>query len=337
MTLLITGGSGFIGTNFLQQWLASETETVINLDKLTYAAGVKDYFDGKSDALNYEFINGDINNKPLVEHILTEKAPRAIINFAAESHVDRSIATPDQFIETNINGTFNLLKCSLSYWRNLSLVERKQFRFFQISTDEVFGSLSIFEPASVEASTYKPNSPYSASKAAGDHLVRSFNKTYGLPTLLSNCSNNYGPFQNPEKLIPKIIRRALSQREIPVYGDGKQIRDWLHVSDHVDAILAILNDGEPGVRYNVGGNNQIENIDLISLILDYLDYKEPLGSGKSYKSLITFVEDRLGHDRRYHINLSKIQRDLSWQPKTELKSGLEETIDWYIENPRFPY
>lgn len=328
--ILVTGGCGFIGSNFILNWLSHTSEPVINLDALTYAGNLENLVSIKDNPA-YTFIEGNILNKALVQEICSTYRPRALIHFAAESHVDRSIHGPEIFMRTNIEGTFNLLETSLAYWKTLKDNERKQFRFLHVSTDEVFGSLEANDPAFTEETAYKPNSPYSASKAASDHLVRAWHETYGLPVLTTNCSNNYGPFQFPEKLIPLMIHNALSGKALPIYGDGQNIRDWLYVVDHCDAIMTVLESGKTGKTYNIGGCNEMTNLELVKHICETLDTLKPDPAG-SYARLITFVQDRPGHDRRYAINAHKISTELGWQPKESVYSGLQKTVSWYLSH-----
>lgn len=325
MTILVTGGSGFIGSNFIRSWFNDSEEKLINLDKLTYAGNNFNLFDVNKN--NYIFIKGDIANKDIVDDILLEHKPRIVINFAAESHVDNSIENPDDFIHTNIYGTYNLLRSSSKFIKNIS----QEFRFIHISTDEVYGSLEANDSPFKETNRYMPNSPYSATKASSDHLVRSWYSTYKLPTIITNCSNNYGPFQFPEKLIPKTIINALRQEIIPIYGDGSQIRDWLYVDDHCEAIKSVIKNGEIGEVYNIGGNNEIKNIDVTMQICDLLDEFKPSPNG-SYTRLIKHVTDRPGHDKRYSIDCSKIKKELNWLPKESFDTGLIKTVHWYIKN-----
>ena len=331
MTILVTGGAGFIGSNYILQSIVNSSETVINLDKLTYAGNIKNL---KSiiDDKRHVFIKGSIADKDILKKIFAEYKPRAILNFAAESHVDRSINSPDAFIQTNILGTFRLLQESLSYWNGLSESIKSQFRFLHVSTDEVYGSLSPEASAFTEKNRYEPNSPYSASKASSDHLVRSFHHTYGLPTLTTNCSNNYGPYQFPEKLIPLIITHALDGKPLPIYGDGLQIRDWLYVKDHCDAISNVLEKGTPGEVYNIGGCNEKSNIEIVKIVCSILDELSPNKNRIPYEKQITHIKDRLGHDRRYAINATKIMSDLGWKPKETFESGIRKTIIWYLNN-----
>tara|TARA_Y100001936_G_scaffold252558_1_gene312746 strand:- start:32720 stop:33754 length:1035 start_codon:yes stop_codon:yes gene_type:complete len=329
--ILVTGGAGFIGTNFVLNWFNQSDEGIINLDYLTYAGNLENLISLKGDK-RHIFTKGSICNTTLLTNLLTKFEPRAIVNFAAESHVDRSIKEPDKFIQTNIVGTFQLLEATRTYWNKLENNRKKDFRFLHISTDEVYGSLSCKESAFNETNRYKPNSPYSASKAAGDHLIRAYHKTYGLPVLTTNCSNNYGPFQFPEKLIPLIIINALSNKPLPIYGDGQQIRDWLYVKDHCDAICRTLEAGTPGETYNIGGWNEKTNINIVHIICSILDELSPHINGKKYEEQITFIADRPGHDRRYAINSNKIKRDLGWEPKETFETGIYKTVKWYLKN-----
>jgi dTDP-glucose 4,6-dehydratase len=331
MTTLVTGGAGFIGSNYILQSIVSSSEIVINLDKLTYAGNInnlKSIIDDK----RHVFIKGCIADKDLLKQVFLKYKPRAVLNFAAESHVDRSINSPDEFIHTNILGTFHLLQESLNYWNGLSKLKKSQFRFLHVSTDEVYGSLSPEASAFTEKNRYEPNSPYSASKASSDHLVRSFHHTYGLPTLTTNCSNNYGPYQFPEKLIPLIIIHALHGKSLPIYGDGLQIRDWLYVEDHCDAISNVLEKGTPGEVYNIGGWNEKSNIEIVKIVCSILDELTPNKNKIPYEKQITYVKDRPGHDRRYAINATKIMNDLRWKPKETFESGIRKTILWYLSN-----
>ena len=324
--LMVTGGAGFIGSNFIRYWVEKYPgDRVVNLDALTYAGHLEN-LEGIEAASDYRFIHGSITDQDLVEKILAEEAIDTVVNFAAESHVDRSIVAPGAFITTNVQGVFSLLEAAKSVWGEFSPSQR----FLHVSTDEVYGSLKPDEPAFAETHTYAPNSPYSASKAAADHLVRAYHKTYGMPVLTTNCSNNYGPYQFPEKLIPVTILKALAGEPIPVYGDGKNIRDWLFVEDHCRGIEAVLNSGISGEVYNIGGDNEWENIDIVKLICDRLDELQPAAA--SYREQIGFVTDRPGHDRRYAIDASKIQRELGWTPSHDFRSGIEKTIQWYLAN-----
>lgn len=336
MTILVTGGAGFIGSNFILDWFKSSNEQIINLDALTYAGNLNNLDELKNNN-NHAFIQGDISDQQLVKKLLTEHTPRAIINFAAESHVDRSIDGPAAFIQTNMVGTFRLLDSTLQYWSNLSDIEKKQdFRFLHISTDEVYGSLQPQAPAFSESNRYEPNSPYSASKASSDHLVRAYHHTYGLPTLTTNCSNNYGPYQFPEKLIPLIIHNALAGKPLPIYGDGLQIRDWLYVSDHCSAICRVLEAGKVGEVYNIGGLNEKANIEIVHTLCDILDELRPRGTENgetsSYRDLISHVKDRPGHDRRYAIDAKKIEQELDWRPSETFETGIRKTVSWYLDN-----
>jgi dTDP-glucose 4,6-dehydratase len=329
--LLVTGGAGFIGANFVLDWLAQSDEPVVNLDKLTYAGNLQTLapLDGNAQ---HVFVKGDIGDAELVGELLRVHRPRAILNFAAESHVDRSIHGPEDFIQTNIVGTFHLLEAVRAYWGDLSGEMKTGFRFLHVSTDEVYGSLSAQDAAFTETHRYEPNSPYSASKAASDHLVRAYHHTYGLPVLTTNCSNNYGPYHFPEKLIPLMIVNALAGKALPVYGDGMQVRDWLYVKDHCSAIRRVLEAGRPGEVYNVGGWNEKPNIDIVHTVCSLLDEMRPRLDGVSYKAQIAHVADRPGHDRRYAIDAGKIQRELGWQPAETFESGIRKTVDWYLQN-----
>ncbi|WP_082190186.1 dTDP-glucose 4,6-dehydratase [Frateuria defendens] len=328
-TLLVTGGAGFIGANFVPGAVADGLR-VINLDKLTYAGNV-DSLESLSGNPSHIFVQGDIGDRALVRALLDEHRPDAIVNFAAESHVDRSIDGPAEFVQTNVVGTLSLLECAREYWRATKGDAKQTFRFLHISTDEVYGSLGA-EGLFTETTAYAPNSPYSASKAASDHLVRAFHHTYGLPVLTTNCSNNYGPYQFPEKLIPLTIQKALRGDELPVYGDGKNIRDWLFVGDHCRAIRRVLEAGRVGETYNVGGNAERENISVVKTICALLDERRPLVDGRRRESLITFVKDRPGHDRRYAIDASKLKNELGWTPTQTFESGIAQTVDWYLDN-----
>jgi len=332
---MVTGGAGFIGANFVLDWLAQHNEPVINLDKLTYAGNL-DNLAGLQGDTRHMFVRGDIGDTVLVDRLLAEHRPRAIINFAAESHVDRSIHGPGEFIQTNIVGTFHLLESVRAYWEALEGEAKERFRFLQVSTDEVYGSLTKEAPSFRETSRYEPNSPYSASKAAGDHLVRAYHHTYGLPVLTTNCSNNYGPYHFPEKLIPLCILNALAGKPLPLYGDGRQVRDWLYVKDHCSAIRLVLEKGCVGETYNIGGWNEKANLDVVRILCDILDELAPPTTRDlpltTYRSLITFVKDRPGHDRRYAIDASKLKRELGWKPQETFETGLRKTIAWYLDN-----
>ncbi len=330
LTVLVTGGAGFIGANFILFTRQSQWANVINLDKLTYASNLQTLAELHSDS-NYHFVQGDIGNDELVTYLLKQYQPDAIINFAAESHVDRSILSPGDFIETNVVGTFKILEATRFYWQQLSSERQQQFRFLHVSTDEVYGSLNSQEPAFREDTPYAPNSPYAASKAASDHFVRAYYHTYGLPTLTTNCSNNYGPRQFPEKLIPLTILNALDGKPLPIYGDGQNIRDWLYVTDHCEAIYLVLQQGKIGETYNIGGLNEQTNLTVVEKICAILEYLAPK-SDYHYSSLITFVKDRPGHDQRYAINCSKINHELGWQPQENFDSGLLKTVQWYLDN-----
>lgn len=330
MKVLVTGGAGFIGSNFIHSALKNTDANIINLDKLTYAGNLDSLCDVENDP-RYTFVLGDICNKEIVEKIFAEYQPDAVVHFAAESHVDRSIDGPAAFIETNINGTFVLLESARKYFRSLEGDARNAFRFLHVSTDEVYGSLGE-TGYFTEATPYAPNSPYSASKASSDHLVRSYYHTYGLPVLITNCSNNYGPYHFPEKLIPLMILNALEGKSLPVYGTGQNVRDWLYVEDHCRAILTVLKKGVPGEKYNIGGHNEKTNMSIVHTLCDILDGKSPRGDGKSYREQITFVKDRPGHDMRYAIDASKIQRELGWVPLETFETGIVKTVDWYLTN-----
>ena len=331
MTILVSGGAGFIGGNFVLDWVAGTDEAVINLDKLTYAGNLETLSTLHGNP-SHIFVQGDIGDRVLVERLLAEHRPRGVINFAAESHVDRSIHGPGDFIETNIVGTYNLLESVRCYWNGLSEGEKAAFRFLHVSTDEVYGSLVKGDPAFAETNRYEPNSPYSASKAASDHLVRAWHHTYGLPVLTTNCSNNYGPFHFPEKLIPLMIVNALAGKPLPVYGDGMQIRDWLYVKDHCSAIRRVLEAVRLGETYNVGGWNEKPNIEIVKNVCALLDELRPRADGKPYAEQITYVTDRPGHDRRYAIDATKIHRELGWKPAETFESGIRKTVQWYLDN-----
>jgi dTDP-glucose 4,6-dehydratase len=354
MTLLVTGGAGFIGANFVLDWLAASNESIINLDKLTYAGNPETLVSLQGDA-RHTLVQGDIGDCTLVSHLLAEYQPRAVVNFAAESHVDRSIHGPGDFIETNIVGTFRLLESVRGYWsalprgtvsdsaessanapsRSGTAPTKIGFRFLHVSTDEVYGSLAKGDPAFTETHRYEPNSPYSASKAAADHLVRAWHHTYGLPVLTTNCSNNYGPYHFPEKLIPLMIVNALAGKPLPVYGDGMQIRDWLYVKDHCSAIRRVLEAGRLGEVYNVGGWNEKPNIEIVQTICKLLDEMRPKADGGSYASQITYVTDRPGHDRRYAIDARKLEAELGWKPAETFETGIRKTVEWYLANPEW--
>jgi dTDP-glucose 4,6-dehydratase len=332
--ILVTGGAGFIGANFVLDWLSAGSEVVINLDKLTYAGNAENLACLKDDR-RHVFIKGDIGDAAMVGKLLAEHQPRAIVHFAAETHVDRSIHGPQAFIETNVMGTFHLLDAALTYWKGLNGHAAQAFRFLHISTDEVYGALAAKDPAFTETHPYQPNSPYSASKAASDHLVRAYHHTYGLPVITTNCSNNYGPYQFPEKLIPLMIVNALAGKALPLYGDGLQIRDWLYVGDHCTAIRRVLEAGKIGHVYNIGGQHECTNIDLVNNICSLLDVLRPRSDGKSYAAQITHVSDRAGHDRRYAMDITKIERDLGWKPAETFQTGIRKTVQWVLNNPQW--
>ena len=327
--ILVTGGAGFIGANFVLDWLGAGGEPVINLDKLTYAGNLENLASLK-DNPRHIFVHGDIGDAALVESLLRQHQPRAIVNFAAESHVDRSIHGPEDFIQTNVVGTFHMLQAVRAYWSGLPDYQRAAFRFLHVSTDEVYGSLGPSDAAFTETTPFAPNSPYSASKAASDHLVRAYHHTYGLPVLTTNCSNNYGPYQFPEKLIPLIIHNALSGKPLPIYGDGLNVRDWLYVGDHCSAIRAVLAKGRVGETYNIGGCNEMANIDVVKTVCTLLDELKP--AAQPYASLITYVKDRAGHDRRYAIDARKIESELNWRPSETFETGIRKTVQWYLDH-----
>jgi dTDP-glucose 4,6-dehydratase len=330
--ILVTGGAGFIGANFVLDWLAQSDEPILTLDKLTYAGNRENLASLEGDA-RHAFVQGDIGDAGLLEGLLKQHQPRAVLNFAAESHVDRSIHGPADFIETNVLGTFRLLEAVRGFHAALPAADQQAFRFLHVSTDEVYGSLAPDAPAFTELHRYEPNSPYSASKAASDHLVRSWHHTYGLPVVTTNCSNNYGPFHFPEKLIPLMIVNALAGKQLPVYGDGMQVRDWLYVKDHCSAIRRVLEAGRLGETYNVGGWNEKPNIDIVRTVCALLDELRPRGDGQSYSQQVTYVKDRPGHDRRYAIDARKLERELGWKPAETFESGIRKTVQWYLENP----
>lgn len=329
--ILVTGGAGFIGSNFVIDWLADCDEPVLNLDLLSYAGNPDNLAELAGDP-RHVFVRGDIADADLLAKLLAQYRPRAIVNFAAETHVDRSIERPEAFVQTNVVGTLRLLEAAYVFWRELPAGEQAGFRFLQISTDEVFGSLADRAPPFVESDAYAPNSPYAASKAAADHLVRAYHRTYGLPVLTSHCSNNYGPRQFPEKLIPLVIQRALVGQSLPIYGDGRQIRDWLYVGDHCRALRRILEVGRVGEAYNVGGGNELTNLALVDSLCALLDELQPRADGLSYRQQIAFVEDRPGHDRRYAIDAGKLERELGWTPGEIYTTGIRKTVRWYLEN-----
>jgi dTDP-glucose 4,6-dehydratase len=331
MTILVTGAAGFIGSNFVLDWFEQSTEDVVSLDLLTYAGNLEN-LSSLANNSHHHFIHGSIADRPLIFELLKKYQVRAILNFAAESHVDRSILGPGDFIETNIVGTYNILESVRSYWNDLDEATKKAFRFLHVSTDEVYGSLDDKTPAFTENHPYEPNSPYSASKAASDHLVRAWFHTYGLPVLTTNCSNNYGPYHFPEKLIPLCILNALNGKPLPIYGDGQQIRDWLYVKDHCSAIREVLKQGHIGNTYNVGGWNEKNNLDVVKTLCGILDELKPKADGSKYEDQITYVKDRPGHDRRYAIDASKLERELDWRPQETFETGLRKTVLWYLEN-----
>jgi len=330
--ILVTGGAGFIGANFVLEWLTQVGESIVNVDKLTYAGNVHNLDSLQGDP-RHVFVNADIGDYDAMTELLNTYRPRAVLNFAAESHVDRSIHGPEDFIQTNIVGTFRLLESVRAYWNDLPRVERSAFRFLHVSTDEVYGSLSATDAAFEENNKYEPNSPYSASKAASDHLVRAWHHTYGLPVLTTNCSNNYGPYHFPEKLIPLMIVNALADESLPIYGDGLQIRDWLYVKDHCSAIRLVLEAGVVGETYNIGGWNEKPNIEIVHTICALLDELRPRNDGKSYSAQIELIQDRPGHDRRYAIDAHKIERELGWRPAETFATGIRKTVQWYLANP----
>ena len=331
MTVLVTGGAGFIGSNFVHAWLSQQDEALVNLDKLTYAGNLRNLHDLAGDK-RHHFVQGDIGDTTLVSQLLASHQPRAVLHFAAESHVDRSIHGPMDFIQTNVVGTFQLLESVRAYWAGLDDQAKQAFRFLHVSTDEVYGSLSPDTPACSETHPYEPNSPYSASKAASDHLVRAWHHTYGLPVLTTNCSNNYGPYHFPEKLIPLVIHNALAGKPLPIYGDGQHVRDWLYVEDHCKAIMRVLQVGRLGETYNVGGWNEKPNIEVVRTLCALLDELQPRADGQSYATQMTFVKDRLGHDRRYAIDARKLERELGWRPEETFETGVRKTVQWYLSH-----
>lgn len=332
--ILVTGGAGFIGANFVLDWLAHSDEPVLNLDKLTYAGNLHNLDSLQGDA-RHLFVQGDIGDRALLDRLLAQHQPRAVLHFAAESHVDRSIHGPEDFIQTNVVGTFRLLEAVRQYWRALPATQKEAFRFLHVSTDEVYGTLSPDEPAFAETHQIEPNSPYSASKAASDHLVRAWHHTYGLPVVTTNCSNNYGPLHFPEKLIPLVIVNALAGKPLPIYGDGQQVRDWLYVRDHCSAIRRVLQAGRLGEVYNVGGWNEQANIDIVHTVCALLDELRPRADGQPYAAQITYVQDRPGHDRRYAIDARKLERELGWKPAETFATGIRKTVQWYLDNPEW--
>ena len=329
--IIVTGGAGFIGSNFIREWLANEQDSVVNLDKLTYAGNLRSLVDVERNP-RYRFVQGDIGDRPLLAKLLREAKPRAIVNFAAESHVDRSIHSAGEFIQTNIVSTFNLLEEVRAYHAEMAPADREAFRFLHVSTDEVYGSLGPKDPAFAESHKYEPNSPYSASKAASDHLVRAYQHTYKLPTLTTNCSNNYGPYHFPEKLIPLMILNALAGKRLPVYGDGQNVRDWLYVTDHCTAIRLVLGKGRVGETYNIGGRNERTNLDVVKVICTLLDELKPRADGRSYATQIEFVADRPGHDQRYAIDATRLETELGWRAAENFDSGIRKTVQWYLDN-----
>ena len=331
MTILVTGAAGFIGSNFVLDWVNHTKEDVVSLDLLTYAGNLENLSSLSGNA-QHHFVEGNIGDRELISELLKKYKIRAVVNFAAESHVDRSIHGPGDFIETNIVATYNLLESVRAYWDVLDEVSKKAFRFLHVSTDEVYGSLEKSDPAFSEIHRYKPNSPYSASKAASDHLVRAWHYTYGLPVVTTNCSNNYGPYHFPEKLIPLCILNALNGKDLPIYGDGQQIRDWLYVKDHCSAIRIVLEKGQLGETYNVGGWNEKANIDVVKTLCSILDELKPKSDGAKYETQITYVKDRLGHDRRYAIDATKLEKELGWKPKETFETGIRKTVEWYLNN-----
>lgn len=332
--ILVTGGAGFIGANFVLDWLAAQSESVVNLDKLTYAGNLHN-LDALQGDTRHVFVQGDIGDSALLGRLLQEHRPRAVVNFAAESHVDRSIHGPEDFIQTNIVGSFRLLEAARAYWGSLEGEAKAAFRFLHVSTDEVYGSLAPDAPAFTETHNYEPNSPYSASKAASDHLVRAWHHTYGLPVLTTNCSNNYGPLHFPEKLIPLVIVNALAGKPLPIYGDGMQVRDWLYVRDHCSAIRRVLEAGRLGETYNIGGWNEKPNVEIVHTVCALLDELRPRADGQSYSGQITYVTDRPGHDRRYAIDARKLERELGWKPAETFETGIRKTVQWYLDNPQW--
>jgi dTDP-glucose 4,6-dehydratase len=332
--ILVTGGAGFIGSNFVLNWLAAHQEPVVNVDLLTYAGNLANLQSIKDDP-RHIFARVDICDTPAIQALLNQHQPRAVLHFAAESHVDRSIHGPADFVRTNVNGTFSMLEAVRAYWSALPAPEKDAFRFLHVSTDEVYGSLGPQDPPFTETTAYAPNSPYSASKAASDHLVRAYHHTYGLPTLTTNCSNNYGPFHFPEKLIPLMIANAVAGKPLPIYGDGQQVRDWLYVADHCDAIRRVLQAGRVGQVYNVGGWNEKANLEVVHAVCSLLDELSPRADGKSYREQITTVTDRPGHDRRYAIDARKLERELGWKPEQSFETGLRKTVQWYLANQQW--
>ncbi|MFW5432125.1 MAG: dTDP-glucose 4,6-dehydratase [Methylophilaceae bacterium] len=331
--IVVTGGAGFIGSNFVNAWVKQGLGKVVNLDKLTYAGNLENLSDIQ-DNEDHIFVQADIGDNEVIAELLKKHQPKAILNFAAESHVDRSIHAPGEFIQTNIVGTFNLLEEARAYWNSLNDDDKGDFRFLHVSTDEVYGSLTASDPAFKETNSYEPNSPYSASKAASDHLVRAYHHTYGMPMLTTNCSNNYGPYHFPEKLIPLVIHNALNGKDLPIYGDGSNVRDWLYVGDHCNAIRRVLESGRIGETYNIGGWNEMSNLDVVHTLCDMLDQQRPKEIG-SYRDQITYVTDRPGHDQRYAIDATKIERELGWKPAETFETGIQKTVAWYLDNQQW--
>jgi dTDP-glucose 4,6-dehydratase len=332
--IFVTGGAGFIGSNFVLDWLSTCGEPIVNLDKLTYSGNLANLASVQGDP-RHNFVQGDISDGSLIESLLHQHQPRAVIHFAAESHVDRSIHGPEDFIQTNIVGTFRLLEAVRSYWGKLATTEKLNFRLLHVSTDEIYGSLAPDAPAFTERNAHEPNSPYSASKAASDHLVRAYHHTYGLPTLTTNCSNNYGPYHFPEKLIPLMIVNAIAGKPLPIYGDGQQIRDWLYVKDHCGAIRRVLEAGRVGETYNIGGWNEKPNVEIVNTLCALLDELQPRADRASYREQITYVKDRPGHDRRYAIDATKIHQELGWKPAETFETGIRKTVQWYLDNSQW--
>ncbi|HRK56018.1 MAG TPA: dTDP-glucose 4,6-dehydratase [Burkholderiaceae bacterium] len=333
--ILVTGGAGFVGSNFVHQWLAHTDEPVVNVDKLTYAGSLDNLPGSLQAGARHTFVRADIVDRALLDALLAKYRPRAIVHLAAESHVDHSISDPSDFVQTNVVGTYQLLEAVRAYWTPLASEAKRDFRFIHVSTDEVFGSLGALDPPFTEASAYAPNNPYAASKAAADHWVRAWHQTYGLPTVVLHTTNNYGPFQLPEKLMPLCIARALAGQPLPIYGDGQQVRDWIHVNDHCSAIRCVLNHGRAGRSYNVGSRNELSNLELVHRLCALLDGLRPRADGGAYAEQIRFVADRPGHDRRYGVDPSALERDLAWRPAVSFADGLRETVQWYLDHPQW--